>query len=181
MFKNNGWEVSGIEPNKTAREIAKNKNRIETFDIDHISQFNAGQFDVISMWHVLEHIYEIDFQIQQIRRILKDDGILIIAVPNSESFDAQIYKQYWAAYDVPRHLYHFNQKSVAELLMRYNFEHVKTEPMKFDAYYISMMSEKYKNGNISYIKAFFNGMWSNMKASKEKNYSSLIYIFKKEA
>ena len=178
MFKLNNWKVSGIESNKNAREIARNKNGIEVRDDKSYNQLEDKQFDVISMWHVLEHVYDTDFQLKQIKRLLKEDGLVVIAVPNSDSTDAQIYKQYWAAYDVPRHIYHFTQKSVNDLVSKFDFELIETLPMKFDAYYISMLSEKYMNGEKNNMTAFLNGMKSNRHAKKENNYSSLIYLFK---
>lgn len=179
IFKLRNWEVNGIEPNKIAREIALKKYGLEIFDESHLNNFQDREFDVISMWHVLEHVYNTDLQINQIKRILKDDGIVVIAVPNSASLDAQLYKQYWAAYDVPRHLYHFTKKAVIELLSKYNFEVNNILPMKFDAYYISMLSEKYMKGKNNYLRAFLNGMKSNIYAKKENNYSSLIFICQK--
>ena len=154
MFKQNNWKVSGIESNKNAREIATNKNGIEVRDEKSYSQLEDKQFDVITMWHVLEHVYDTEFQLKEIKRLLKEDGLIVIAVPNSDSLDAQIYKQYWAAYDVPRHIYHFTQKSVNDLVRKYDFELIQTLPMKFDAYYISMLSEKYMNGEKNNMAAF---------------------------
>ncbi len=180
LFKANNWNVFGIEPNKAAREHAINKKGLEVFDEAYIDKFSEKQFDVITMWHVLEHVSDLKAQINNIKRVLKDEGLLIIAVPNSDSFDAQLYRQYWAAYDVPRHLYHFTKKSVNELLEKNDFELLKILPMKFDAFYISLLSEKYKTGKSNYISAFFNGLRSNLNAKKENNYSSLTFIFKKK-
>ena len=138
-----------------------------------------GKYKLISMWHVLEHIYSLNEHLSKIHRLLSQSGILIVAVPNPESYDAKHYDKFWAAYDLPRHLYHFTQKSIRQLFEKHNFELVSTHPMKFDSYYVSMLSEKYKSGKSNYLKAFWNGFISNFKAvGKNQNYSSLIYIFK---
>jgi 2-polyprenyl-3-methyl-5-hydroxy-6-metoxy-1,4-benzoquinol methylase len=180
LFKANNWKVYGIEPNRSAREQAIKKKGLEVFEESFLDKFSDKQFDVITMWHVLEHVSDLNGQLKSIKRILKDDGLMIIAVPNSDSFDAQLYRQYWAAFDVPRHLYHFTKKSVNELLTKNDFELLKVLPMKFDAFYISLLSEKYKIGKNNYISAFFNGIRSNIKAKKNSNYSSLTFLFKKK-
>lgn len=175
IAKSKGWQVSGVEPNKKARTFAKQKD-IQLLDsLDH---FNGQEFDVITLWHVLEHLPDLEKTIAKIEALLKPKGTLIIAVPNYKSFDANYYKQFWAAYDVPRHLWHFSQKSM-RLLFSENMKLVKTKPMIFDSYYVSLLSEKYKTGKVFSVKAFCIGFWSNLKALQSKEYSSLIYCFKK--
>ena len=178
VFKNNSWQTLGVEPNKSAREIAITKNELEVLDEQGLFDFSNEHFDVITMWHVLEHVSDINSHLTQIKRILKKDGVLIVAVPNAESPDAQMYKQCWAAYDVPRHLYHFTKKSIENLFNNFDLEVVNIHPMKFDAFYVSLLSEKYKSGKSNYMNAFINGLKSNIKASKNNNYSSLIFVLK---
>ena len=130
------------------------------------------------MWHALEHIPNLKDTIKNLKRILSNEGYLIIAVPNYKSFDAQYYKKYWAAYDVPRHLYHFSKVSIKNIFEEYGFELLRIKPMYFDSFYVSMLSEKYKRGKINYIKAFFIGLCSNIYGLFKKEYSSHIYVLK---
>ncbi len=178
VAQENNWSIFGIEPNDDARTIANQKTNNSVFNIDRLRQFNEHTFDVITLWHVLEHLPKLEEQIAILKRLLKENGTLIVAVPNYHSFDAKYYKSFWAAYDVPRHLWHFNQKSIANLFGSENMNVVKTLPMKFDAYYVSLLSEKYKSGYMNPLKAFWIGLRSNTKAIRSKEYSSLIYIIK---
>ena len=132
------------------------------------------------MWHVLEHIPDVTAQIQTISNLLTPDGIVIIAVPNYRSWDAQHYKEYWAAYDVPRHLWHFSKYSIKQLFSQQNFQLLATHPMLFDAFYVSMLSEKYKTGKTSLLKGFLSGIRSNYYGWRKKEYSSHIYILKRK-
>jgi 2-polyprenyl-3-methyl-5-hydroxy-6-metoxy-1,4-benzoquinol methylase len=169
------WKVSGVEPNEGAKKLAEEKgiNLQES-----INDLNGKTFDVITMWHVLEHVPNLEETISTIEKLLKPGGTLIIAVPNYKSFDANHYKEHWAAYDVPRHLWHFSQTSMQKLFSK-NLQLLKTKPMIFDSFYVSLLSEKNKTGKQNLIKAFFVGLKSNLSAWKTKEYSSLIYCFKK--
>ena len=141
-------------------------------------QFQKHSFDVITLWHVLEHLPNLQDQIKILKDLLKEKGTLIIAVPNHESYDAKYYNNFWAAYDVPRHLWHFNQSSISKVFATKNMEVIKKLPMKFDAYYVSLLSEKYKSGYMNPIKAIWVGLKSNIRAKRTSEYSSLIYIIK---
>lgn len=180
VCRENGWTVNGIEPDNGARQIAEqiNKAAIKT---EVLTSFKNETFDIITMWHVLEHVHLLNETVDWLKERLSNSGYLIIAVPNHESKDAEIYQEYWAAYDVPRHLYHFSQKSIKQLFEQKGFSLKETLPMKFDSFYVSMLSTKYQVGKINYIKAFLDGLKSNLSAeSNNGNYSSLIYIFKKD-
>ena len=174
--KQNSWEVFGVEPSEKAREIAAQKN---IFLHQSIEEFKGQQFDVVTLWHVLEHLPDLEKTITVIQKLLKSKGVLIVAVPNYNSYDAKHYKGFWAAYDVPRHLWHFSQKGMRKLFSK-NMKLLKTKPMVFDSFYVSLLSEKYKTGNTFSIKALWIGLWSNIRALKTKEHSSLIYCFKKE-
>jgi 2-polyprenyl-3-methyl-5-hydroxy-6-metoxy-1,4-benzoquinol methylase len=176
-FQNN-WNVSGIEPNEQAREIANKKTNRAVFEIEQLLKFKASSFDVITLWHVLEHLPNLEDHLAVFKKLLKPNGTIIIAVPNYQSFDAQYYKAFWAAYDVPRHLWHFNKASVSKLVSKFQFQVIKVKPMWFDSFYVSMLSEKYKSGSMNPIKGFGVGLWSNFKALTNKEASSLIYIIK---
>ncbi|TXE13240.1 class I SAM-dependent methyltransferase [Seonamhaeicola algicola] len=176
--KNNNWLVSGIEPNNEARGIANKKTNNAVFNTNKLLEFKAHSFDVITLWHVLEHLPNLDEHIKILKKLLKPNGTLIIAVPNYKSYDAQVYKEFWAAYDVPRHLWHFNKTSIAKLFFDVSMTIKKIKPMWFDAFYVCLLSEKYKTGKMNFIKAFFNGLVSNTKALGSKEASSLIYVIK---
>ncbi|WP_148869481.1 class I SAM-dependent methyltransferase [Tenacibaculum adriaticum] len=174
ICKQNNWKVSGIEPNKKAREISITKKLVVKENLSEINE----KFDVITMWHVLEHVPDLIEYIQQLKGLLKPDGVLVIAVPNFKSYDAKHYKQFWAAFDVPRHLWHFSKTSIRKLFSTVEMKIEKVLPMKFDSYYVSLLSEKYKTGKMRPIHAFINGFMSNRKAKASKEHSSLIYIIK---
>lgn len=173
--KNSGWKVNGVEPNKQARDLAILKG-IEIKE--DISQFKKASFDVITMWHVLEHIPNLEEKINEIKSLLIPGGILIIAVPNYKSYDAEYYKEFWAAYDVPRHLWHFSQPGIKNLMRDFGFDQFETKALKFDAFYVSLLSEKYKESSAQFFKAFYRGLKSNLKARQTSEYSSLVYFFK---
>jgi len=176
--KINGWSVTGIEPNENARAIANTKTNNNVFDIIKLESLPENSFDIITLWHVLEHLPNLETHVKVFRKLLKPNGSLIIAVPNHKSFDANHYKEFWAAYDVPRHLWHFSQTSIKKLFQNFQIELNKTIPMKFDSFYVSLLSEKYKTGKQNILKAFWIGFRSNLKAKHTSEYSSLIYVFK---
>ena len=175
VAQDKGWKISGIEPSEKAREIAKEKN-IQLKE--SIEEFVDEKFDVVTLWHVLEHLPNLDASIQKIESLIADGGVLIIAVPNFNSYDAIRYQNFWAAYDVPRHLWHFSQNSIRSIFSS-ELKLVKTKPMLFDAFYVSLLSEKYKTGNNFSLRAFWVGFRSNLAAMKSGEFSSLIYCFKK--
>jgi predicted SAM-dependent methyltransferase len=175
-----GWSVKGVEPNLTARNNAKQNFGLDLFETLEQAKIEDKSQDTIMMWHVLEHVPNLKEITQKINNLLNDSGKLIIAVPNHESLDAKYYKQHWAAYDVPRHLLHFNKKSMANTLKNAGFEIINIKPMTLDSFYVSMLSEKIRSGNKNPIKAITIGMTSNIHSFLfNKEYSSLIYIAKK--
>lgn len=178
-----GWSTTGIEPNQKARDLAVEKigkNEFLFKDIDEVLNNGTGRFDVITMWHVLEHVPNLYSYIEKLKQLLKPDGLLVIAVPNYESYDAKHYKEFWAAYDVPRHLWHFSQNSIKSIFGEFEFKLIKTLPLIFDSFYVSLLSEKYKTGKTKLISALRIGYLSNRKARGDNQYSSLIYLLKKD-
>ena len=182
--KKKGWKITGTEPDARAKKQAIERTGAKVYQ--NISALKEQKFDVITLWHVLEHIPDLNENIKLLRKLLNASGVLLIAVPNYKSFDAELYKEYWAGYDVPRHLYHFDRKTIKSLFGKLKFKLIDTVPMKFDAFYVSLLSEKYLNiesGWTSPFKQSFNGFrngyLSNKKAKKTNQYSSLIYLFKK--
>jgi 2-polyprenyl-3-methyl-5-hydroxy-6-metoxy-1,4-benzoquinol methylase len=175
VAKNDGWQTIGVEPSDRAKAIAKNKG---VSFVEETSELENHSFDVISMWHVLEHVPDLDKQIKELKRLLKPTGTLIIAVPNFKSFDAKHYGKFWAAFDVPIHFWHFSKTAIKLLFEKKGMKLEKVLPMKFDSFYVSLLSEKYKSGKMNFISAFFTGLESNWKAKKDFEYSSHIYILK---
>lgn len=175
--KNSGWQTTGIEPNEKAKALAQKKGIDFVENLEIISD---NSFDVITMWHVLEHVPNLEYQLQQLKRICKPNGTIIIAVPNFKSFDAKHYKQFWAAYDVPRHLWHFSKRGIQKLFANYKIQLLEVKPMWFDSFYVSLLSEKYKTGKMNFIKGFCIGFVSNLSGIVKKEFSSHIYVFKNE-
>jgi 2-polyprenyl-3-methyl-5-hydroxy-6-metoxy-1,4-benzoquinol methylase len=176
-----GFDVAGIEPSDRARLKANQLTGSKVY-----SDLNSlpGTFDVITLWHVLEHVSDPSEVISSLRSKLNKQGVLIVAVPNINAWESTHYKAYWAAYDTPRHLWHFNRKSLSLLVKRSSMKVIEIKPMKLDSYYVSMLSEKYQNGKrntvTGMINAFIIGLKSNLKAKSTGEYSSLIYIITNE-
>ena len=175
VCQDNGWQVTGVEPDEGVRQLATDQTKTEIestiWELDQ-----SAKYDVITMWHVLEHVHQLEKYTLWLSQHLNPNGKLVIAVPNLESLDAQTYKEKWAAYDVPRHLYHFRQQDIKHLFELRDFKIEQTLPMYFDSFYVSMLSTKYKEGKTNYLEAVMSGLKSNWKAVKTKEYSSLIYI-----
>jgi 2-polyprenyl-3-methyl-5-hydroxy-6-metoxy-1,4-benzoquinol methylase len=176
-MKSTGWQVSGLEPDADARKVAYESFGVNLSDTSSFYQLQPSSFDAITMWHVLEHVHDLQAYIAQLKKLLKPDGKLIIAVPNYTAADASHYKSFWAAYDVPRHLYHFSPNSIVELMKKHDLKVHAYKPMWFDSFYIAMLSSKYKNGQLNIVGAFFQGLQSNIKALFDvKKCSSVIYV-----
>ncbi|HUH35012.1 MAG TPA: class I SAM-dependent methyltransferase [Moheibacter sp.] len=172
-----GANVLGVEPNEAARKIAQQK-----IGEDFVTRKNlleiTPKFDAVTFWHVLEHIPNLDEILATLPHKLKPDGRILLALPNHQSFDAKYYKKYWAAYDVPRHLWHFCPKSLEKLLYAYGMEIEKKYPMWLDSYYVSLLSEKYRGKKNRWLRAIAIGTISNLKGILDGNYSAIIYKIK---
>ena len=177
ICKNNNWQVLGIEPSAEARENAVKKG---IYLKENLLDITNQKFDVITLWHVLEHVENLKNTIKVLKSLLQPEGRIVVAVPNYKSYDAEFYKEYWAAYDVPRHLWHFSQKAIHKLFLEVEMIVEETLPMKFDSYYVSLLSEKYKTGKSNPAKAFYRGFLSNISAKSTSEYSSLIYVIKND-
>lgn len=179
-MKRYGWETTGLEPDTDARRIAKETYDLDLTDIKELYQLETNGFDAITLWHVLEHVHDLQACAAQLKTLLKKNGKLFIAVPNYTSADEKIYKEYWAAYDVPRHLYHFSPRSMQVLMERNGLKIMQYKPMWYDSFYISMLSSRYKKGETNLPAAFWNGLCSGLKAMSDvKRCSSVIYIIGK--
>lgn len=176
VAQNAGWKTTGIEPNELAKQNASEKG---ISLLSSLKDIEGQKFDVITLWHVLEHLPDLENEIKRISQLLNENGALVVAVPNFKSFDASYYGKFWAAFDVPRHLWHFSKMALEKLFKKHQMKLMEIRPMLFDSFYVSLLSEKYKTGKQNMLKAFFIGLKSNFKAKRTKEYSSHIYILKK--
>jgi len=177
IMQHAGWKITGLEPDETARKKAQELYQLNLESSEKLFSLPAESFDAITLWHVLEHVHSLHDYIDQLKKLLKPGGRLFIAVPNYTSYDESIYKEFWAAYDVPRHLYHFSPKAMETLLERHGMKIKLMKPMWYDSFYVSMLSEQYKSGKSNVVKAFANGAISNLKAiGNVKKCSSVIYV-----
>ena len=174
------WDCTGVEPSEEAKFIARKRIKANVITSDEMEQIPDVTFDLITMWHVLEHVDDLKWQVDQLERLVKPQGRIVIAVPNYKSYDAQFYKELWAAYDVPRHLSHFNKTTLTKIFKSKGLELIKTEKLIWDAYYISYMSEQYKHHSLPLLKGAFRGLVSNMKARRSGEWSSMVYIFERK-
>jgi predicted SAM-dependent methyltransferase len=156
--------------------VASSKN-IQLHDPSNLFSYDESSFDAITLWHVLEHLHDLHGYGDRFRKLLRLTGKLILAVPNYISHDATHYGSSWAAYDVPRHLYHFSPDAMTILLRDHGFSIKEIHPQWFDSFYVSLLSEQYKNGKSNLIKGGWEGLVSDINTMKKKeNSSSLIYV-----
>ncbi len=179
-MRDSGWQVAGVEPGESVRAFAKSEFGLDILPSEAMDNLNAGQFDVITLWHVLEHIHNLEGTVAQCRKLLRDDGLLVIALPNWKSWDATHYGAHWAAWDVPRHLWHFSPAAFGKLMERHGLSIITTKRMILDAFYISMLSEQNQSRFLAPVRGFISGLISNWVALWNKHRcSSLIYIIRK--
>lgn len=180
QMKQSGWEVQGIEPSNEAKAIAQKRLGFTPLAPSDYSLLDDASFDLITLWHVFEHVDDLKSQTSEIMRLLKPNGRLVIAVPNYQSFDCQYYKDKWAAWDVPRHLNHFTTHTLCSILSSVGFTVLWANHLRWDAYYISYLSEQYLHHSLPLIRGAFRGLVSNLKARSSNNWSSMVYFFEKE-
>ena len=181
--KQAGWDTFGTEPDNEARKIASKRAGLNIFESIDVHELEGEKFDIISLWHVLEHVHLLNETVDWLAKHLHEDGKIIIAVPNPQSADAVKYSRFWAAYDVPRHLYHFTKASMALLVKKHGLMIDTIHPMWFDSFYVSMLSTKYKGKKINIFDSIKTGLTSNLKGNSSSpeslNTSSLIYVISK--
>lgn len=177
-IQSKGWDVKGIEISDKARAFCKAHFGIQTYPTTQLFELSE-RYDVISLWHVLEHLYDFHKYIAQFKSLLKDNGLLIIAVPNHSSADAEKYGSEWAAYDVPRHLWHFTPSDFETITQKHGLKLIAKHPMPLDAFYVSMLSEQYRGGP-ALVGGGIQGMLSNLKSiGNTDRSSSVIYVMGK--
>lgn len=176
-----GWEVTAIEKSPQARELSLKEFKFEMLPEEYLSKIGNKEFDVVTLWHVMEHIQELDMFWDELYRIIDDTGIAVIALPNCKSYDAMKYKENWAAYDVPRHLWHFTPNTIMRWGEKHGFILERQITMPFDGFYISMLSERYKGSRTASIRGIWNGLmgWLATSTHREAS-SSIIYVFRKK-
>jgi 2-polyprenyl-3-methyl-5-hydroxy-6-metoxy-1,4-benzoquinol methylase len=174
-LKNEGWNVKGIEPNKAAKQTALDKGISHEHSLGEVEK---NSLDLVVFWHSLEHLYDLNNTLNEVKKILKPTGILMVACPNHESWDAKYYGSFWAAWDVPRHLSHFSSKSLNIILKPQGFKQIRKSPLFLDAIYVSILSEKIKKNKAVFLKGLIIGLISNFAGFFTKNYSSHVYFFK---
>ncbi|MBX7242151.1 MAG: class I SAM-dependent methyltransferase [Bacteroidia bacterium] len=181
QMKQAGWNVNGLEPDEDARKQAETLHGIQPQSPEALFTFAPETFDAVTMWHVLEHVHRLDEYLSQIHAILKKEGVFFVAVPNFKSYDAEKYKEFWAGYDVPRHLHHFCPESMHTLMQKNGFYIDKLRPMPYDAFYVSLLSEKYIHGKDRLFHGFLNGWRSFQQSSVDvRTCSSILYIIRKK-
>ena len=177
MLTKHGYETVGIEPNPSARAILAAKQLHVFPSMQSLS--SQPCFDVITLWHVFEHLKNPTVSLQDFYEKLHPEGYLILALPNPDSWDAHHYKSFWAAWDVPRHLWHFTEGGIIRLASGVGFVHCKTKALPLDAFYVSLLSEGYQGNSQKWMRALYNGMRSTIYGISRGNYSSQIYLFQK--
>ena len=180
-MKHRGWTVKAIEKSSSAREFAKKNFGLEVERESALKTYKDGAMDVVTLWHVMEHLEDLNGMWQTFHRILKQQGVLIVAVPNPDSYDARKYGEWWAAYDVPRHLWHFTPSVMQQFGVKHGFILEERYPMPMDAFYVSMLTEKYKGSRMPFVKGLWTGAcaWLHSLGKKERS-SSMIYVFRKK-
>lgn len=178
VAENKGWQCTGVEPSEEAREIARQRIKGDLLYSEDLNHLPDQSFDLITMWHVLEHVDDLKWQVAQLQRLIKPNGRIVIAVPNYRSYDGRFYNAYWAAYDVPRHLNHFNKTVITKMFKTSGLSLVCMDKLVWDAYYISFMSEQYKHHFMPLVRGVFRGLVSNAKARRSGEWSSLVYVFR---
>lgn len=172
------FNALGVDISQEAVDYVRQKFGHDVKNESDLDYLESQSFDVITQWHVLEHVHLLNERMLQLKRLLKTDGFLFIAVPNSDSWDAKYYKEYWDGYDVPRHLYHFNQQSFNRLMEKHGFKVVETRSMPFDAPYISMRSEVHRGNKLEFVRGAISGLRSTISAQRNNDHSSLLFVVK---
>ncbi len=141
--------------------------------------WGVNKYDIIFLWHVLEHTHDPFVLLQSLKKLLKKNGKIFIAIPNFKSFDSTYYRKYWAGYDLPRHLWHFSRKSIYQIAEQNNFKIHTEKRLYLDAIYVSFLSEKYKSSRFPYLQGLIIGFISIFRSFFTKESSSFLFVFNK--
>lgn len=178
-----GYRVTGVEIDADARAYGSEKFGLDVHPPTYLREgATPGHYDVITLWHVLEHLYTPREDLRRFHELLKPDGVLVIAVPNLESADAAAFGADWAAYDVPRHLWHFSPATLGKLAAQAGFEVTETHQMPLDPFYVSIMSSRYRSGGGGLLTGGVRGLQSFLTGWRDaRRGSSVIYVLRKLA
>lgn len=179
FFSKKGYEVILTEPSDNARIEAKKKGLFACASLKDLP--SKKTYSIVTLWHVFEHLPDPSKALTEYHKLLKDNGLLVLALPNYSSFDAKYYQEQWAAYDVPRHLWHYTPKGIRMRVGAQGFRLQKAFPLWFDSFYIAYLSERYQKNKFPLVRGLFIGLLSNLSALVTGQYSSLIYVFRKES
>lgn len=181
VMKEAGWDITGIEINKSAREYAASQFSLKVLPPEELKALPSEEFDCITLWHVAEHLYDLNRYFNEIKRLLKPDGIVLVALPNSYSFDSAHFGKFWAAYDVPRHLWHFNYMTFPDFASKAEFTISSIRPLPLDVFYISILSEKHKKNPAPFITGIIKGAYFSMLSIFNRlKSSSLVFVLKRK-
>jgi 2-polyprenyl-3-methyl-5-hydroxy-6-metoxy-1,4-benzoquinol methylase len=181
VMRARGWQVKGLEINDKARAFSIAEFGLEVLSPASIGSLPSASFDAITLWHVLEHLQNPFSYASEIVRFLNPGGVCLVALPNSSSFDARHYNEFWAAYDVPRHLWHFTPETFKLFAEKSGFEIISVRSLPLDVIYISLLSEKYRRSALHFIRGLVKGVWFMALSLFLKNRNSaLVYILKKK-
>jgi len=176
-MKKAGWDVTGIEPNRKARDYGSVRFGINVLNPNQISDLPDNSFDLVTMWHVMEHFHDPFGYAAEISRLLKPGGTCLCALPNCSSFDAEHYRESWAAYDVPRHLWHFTPETYRVFAEKTGFKIYGIRPLPLDVFYISILSEKIKGSKFQFLLGLIKGSLFSFQALIDKRKSSSLIYF----
>ena len=181
FMKKKGYNVTGVEISKKAVALCKKNFGIKAHSpSEFLEEKLDTDYDIISLWHVFEHVYSYDAYFELFSKSLNNNGYLILALPNCDSQDARMNKSYWGAYDTPRHIWHFTSKTIELFAMGRGFKMIKKHRMPLDPFFNVMVSDSYKDKftflPLTLLKGLYSYIISLLNIEKS---SSIIYIFQK--
>jgi SAM-dependent methyltransferase len=178
-MKEAGWSVTGIEINDDAREYSSSHFGLDVYPPELMRTIPSQGYDCITLWHVAEHLNDLSGYFREIGRLIRPGGSLIVALPNSNSFDSGHYGRFWAAWDVPRHLWHFDPETFSMFSEKMGFDVTSVSVLPLDVFYISILSEKNKRSIAGAMTGIIKGMYFSFLAifNKMKG-SSMVYVLK---
>lgn len=181
FMQQRGWQVTGIEKSEQARQFARDEWNLELLPAAQLADLPAQSFEVVTLWHVMEHLQNLEYTWKRLTELIRSGGLLVVALPNPASYDARHYREYWAAWDVPRHLWHFEIPHIRQAGEKHGFRLEKIQRMPFDAFYVSMLSERYRNASAPLLRGLITGKLSWIASWFDAGKcSSLIYVFRKD-
>lgn len=140
LIQKQGWNVLCIEPDESTRQKAQKQYKLDVRDVSALAHLPEATFDVITLWHVLEHMYDPLQTGATVKRLLNSEGVCIVAVPNAEAYSAEHYGCNWVAYDVPRHVSHFRSRDIHTWAERSGLEVIRQSSVPLDEFFCCLKS-----------------------------------------